>query len=110
MMLTPAYTKQFARDVKLAQKRGKNLEKLKPIVRDLAAGEALDPIHRDHKLVGDYVGRRECHIEADWLLIYKVLGNTIIFERTGRHSDLPDIHLPPLALHHSSLVDGYPEC
>ena len=87
-MYRPAYAKQFARDVKLAQKRGKNLDKFKLIVQTLVAGETLDLIHREHKLVGDYVGRRECHIEADWLLIYKMQGNTIIFERTGRHSDL----------------------
>jgi len=65
-MYTPAYTKQFSKDARLAKRRGKNLEKLKLIVRSLAAGEELDPIHRDHKLVGPFAGRRECHIESDW--------------------------------------------
>ncbi len=87
-MYTPAYTKQFSKDVKLAQRRRKNMEKLKVIVRSLIAGEQLDAIHRDHKLVGDYMGRRECHIESDWLLIYKIQGDTIVFERNGDHSDL----------------------
>jgi mRNA interferase YafQ len=87
-MRTPVYTKQFARDVKLAQRRGKNMEKLKLIARSLVADEQLDPIHRGHKLIGDYAGRRECHIESDWLLIYKMQGNMITFERTGTHSDL----------------------
>jgi len=87
-MYTPAYTRQFAKDVKRAQKRGKNLEKLKLIIRTLIEGERPDPIHRDHRLVGVHVGRRECHIESDWLLIYKLQGRTIIFERTGTHSDL----------------------
>ena len=87
-MYTPAYTKQFSRDVKLARRRGKNLEKLKLIVRSLVAGEELDPIHRDHKLIGEFAGRRECHIESDWLLVYKVEAKTIIFERTGTHADL----------------------
>jgi mRNA interferase YafQ len=87
-MYTPAYTKQFSRDAKLARRRGKNLDKLKLIVRSLVAGEDLDPIHRDHKLLGEFMGRRECHIESDWLLIYKVQAKTIIFERTGRHADL----------------------
>lgn len=87
-MYTPAYTKQFSKDVKLAQRRRKNMEKLKVIVRSLIAGERLDAIHRDHKLVGDYMGRRECHIESDWLLIYKIQGDTIVFERNGDHSDL----------------------
>ena len=87
-MYTPAYTKQFSKDVKLAKRRGKNLEKLKLIVQDLVAGERLDPIHRYHRLAGAFAGRRECHIESDWLLIYKVQADTIIFERTGAHSDL----------------------
>jgi mRNA interferase YafQ len=87
-MYVPVYTKQFSKDVKRMQKRNKNLEKLKIIVRSLIAGEPLDPLHHYHKLVGNYRDRRECHIEADWLLIYKVEENQIIFERTGTHSDL----------------------
>jgi mRNA interferase YafQ len=87
-MYTPAYAKQFSKDVKLAQRRRKNMEKLKVVVRSLIAGEQLDAIHRDYKLVGDYMGRRECHIESDWLLIYKIQGDTIVFERNGNHSDL----------------------
>ena len=87
-MFSPVYTRQFARDVKRAQKRGKNLEKFKIIAKTLLSGEALDEIHRDHKLVGNYSGRKECHIESDWLLIYKTAEDKIIFERMGSHSDL----------------------
>jgi mRNA interferase YafQ len=87
-MYTPAYTRQFERDVKRLRKRGKNLDKLKVVIRSLVAGEALDPIHREHKLVGSYRGRRECHIESDWLLVYKVARGLIIFERTGTHAEL----------------------
>jgi len=87
-MYTPAYTKQFSKDMELARSRGKNPEKLKLIVRTLISGEPLDRIHRDHKLVGAYTGRRECHIESDWLLIYKLQGHMMILERTGTHSDL----------------------
>jgi len=87
-MLTPAYTTQFERDAKRMKKRGKNLEKLKIIIRSLVAGESLDDIHRDHKLIGDWKGRRECHIESDWLLIYLVDSDRVVFERTGAHSDL----------------------
>ena len=87
-MRVPCFTKQFSKDVKRAQRRGKNMEKLKLIARSLAADERLDPIYRDHKLIGDYALRRECHIESDWLLIYKLQGNTITFERSGTHSDL----------------------
>ena len=87
-MHTPAFTKQFERDIKHSIRRGKNLEKFKIIARTLLAGEPLDLLHRDHPLVGSYLGRRECHIESDWLLIYKIEGSRRIFERTGTHSDL----------------------
>ncbi|MCX5886477.1 MAG: type II toxin-antitoxin system YafQ family toxin [Proteobacteria bacterium] len=87
-MRTPVYTRQFERDIKKAEKRGKSLEKLKIIARALIEGRRLDPLHRDHQLVGSYAGRRECHIEADWLLIYKIEKEWIIFERTGSRSDL----------------------
>ncbi|MBN2408406.1 MAG: type II toxin-antitoxin system YafQ family toxin, partial [Candidatus Aminicenantes bacterium] len=86
-MVSPVYTKQFEKDVKRAVRRGKNLEKFKIIARTLLAGETLDDIHRDHRLIGSYVGRRECHIESDWLLIYKMEEKRIIFERMGTHSD-----------------------
>jgi len=88
MMLTPVYTKQFERDTKQIKKRGKNLEKLKIIIRSLVAEEELDSIHRDHKLIGNWKGRRECHIESDWLLIYMTESDKVVFERTGTHSDL----------------------
>jgi len=87
-MLAPAYTKQFERDAKRLKKRGKNLEKLKIIIRSLVAEESLDDIHRDHKLIGNWNGRRESHIESDWLLIYLVESDRVVFERTGTHSDL----------------------
>ena len=87
-MPTPVFTRQFNRDVKRMQKRGKKLEKIKIIIRSLIEEESLDPIHRNHKLIGNWQGRRECHIESDWLLIYKKEEDRIIFERTGTHSDL----------------------
>ena len=87
-MYTPIYTKQFNKDIKRVVRRGKNIEKFKMIVRTLLAGDPIDPIHQDHKLTGNYAGRRDCHIESDWLLIYKSEGEFIFFERTGTHSDL----------------------
>ena len=87
-MLTPSYTRQFERDIKRMKKRGNYLDKLKIIIRPLVAEEPLDPIHRDHKLIGNWKGRWECHIESDWLLIYKTNLDYIIFERTGTHADL----------------------
>jgi mRNA interferase YafQ len=87
-MLAPVYTRQFEKDIKRVKKQGKTLEKIKIIIRTLLEGQPLDAIHRDHKLIGSYQGRRECHIESDWLLIYKTEEGRIIFERTGSHSDL----------------------
>jgi mRNA interferase YafQ len=87
-MYTPVFTRQFENDLKLAKRRGKNIEKFKIIAHTLLAGQRLDPIHRDHRLVGNFAGRRDCHIESDWLLIYKTDESLLIFERMGTHSDL----------------------
>ena len=87
-MFIPVYTKQFEKDTKRVRRRGKNLEKFKIAVRTLLGGQLLDLIHRDHQIKGDYPGRRECHIESDWLLVYKVEASRIVFERMGTHSDL----------------------
>ncbi len=87
-MYTPVYTNQFAKDIKKAQKRGKKLDKFKVIAKTLLSGQSLDEVYRDHKLVGNYIGRKECHIEPDWLLIYKIEETQMVFERMGTHSDL----------------------
>lgn len=87
-MLIPVYTRQFEKDVKRSSRRGKEMEKFKLIGRVLLAGKPLDSLHRDHRLIGNFQGRRECHIESDWLLIYKIEETRIIFERMGSHSDL----------------------
>lgn len=87
-MLKPVRTKQFKKDFKKVQRQGKDLEKLKAIMTKLAVQEQLELKYRDHKLTGDFKDRCECHIEPDWLLIYEVESDTIIFERTGSHSDL----------------------
>lgn len=88
MTYTPLYTRQFEKDIKRIKRRGKDLDKFKILARTLLTGEPPDAIHHDHPLVGDYAGRRECHIESDWLLIYKVEETRIIFERMGTHADL----------------------
>jgi mRNA interferase YafQ len=87
-MYTPVFTKQFEKDLKRCKRRRKNLDKFKILAKTLLSGNPLDPIHKDHKLVGNYVGRRDCHIESDWILIYKIDGDLLVFERTGTHSDL----------------------
>ncbi len=87
-MLQPRYTKQFEKDIKKSKKRGKDLEKLKKALQILIEETKLPKQYKDHPLVGNYKDRRECHLEPDWLLIYKIESPTIIFERTGSHSDL----------------------
>jgi mRNA interferase YafQ len=87
-MYTPVYTRQFQKDAKRAIRRGTELEKFKLLARTLLAGNPLDAIHRDHKLSGNLVGRRDCHIESDWVLIYRIDGDRLVFERMGSHSDL----------------------
>ena len=86
-MPMPAYTKQFQKDVKMIKKRGKDIEKLKYVIIQLVNEKPLDKEYREHKLIGSYKGRRECHIKTDWLPIYKIIEKEIIFERTGSHSD-----------------------
>jgi mRNA interferase YafQ len=89
-MLKPSFTNQFARDLKRMLKRGKDEKKLKHVMQLLIEEKPLEPRHRDHKLIGNYVGSRDCHVEPDWVLIYTLLArdNAIRFERTGSHSDL----------------------
>lgn len=87
-MRGPTRTHRFKRDVERARRRGKDLGKLRRIMERLIMEEPLPDRHRDHPLIGDDVGRRECHVEPDWLLLYKLEDEDIIFERTGTHTDL----------------------
>ncbi|MCA9442773.1 MAG: type II toxin-antitoxin system YafQ family toxin [Candidatus Omnitrophica bacterium] len=87
-MRSLSQTKQFARDVKRMRKRGKDLDKLQSIVLQLANDKPLDPIHRDHPLVGNWRDSRDCHIEPNWILIYTEDSESVRLERTGSHSDL----------------------
>ena len=79
---------QFKRDVKRLRKRGKELDKLKKIIQLLVKAEKLEPKLRDHQLRGLLKDCRECHIEPDWLLIYRIEGSELCLVRTGSHSDL----------------------
>ena len=87
-MRTPYYTRQFSKDLKRMEKRGNSPEEIKKIIEKLINEERLAVKYKDHKLIGNYKGRRECHVKPDWLLIYKIIDTEIIFERTGTHSDL----------------------
>lgn len=89
-MLDIVASNQFKKDLKLAKKRGYRIEKLREVVRKLANGEELEAKYRDHVMIGDYIGFRECHIEPDWLLVYRIQENVLelYLSRTGTHSDL----------------------
>ncbi len=81
-------TSQFKKDVKRMGKRGRRFEEFKEVIQQLALGESLDAKYRDHALIGQYTGSRECHIEPDWLLIYERSEIELVLVRTGTHSDL----------------------
>ena len=87
-MKVPRYTGQFKKDVKLAQKRGRNIEKLKALIVTLAEAGTLEAKYRDHPLKGALSEYRECHVEPDWLIIYRSEASEITLIRTGTHSDL----------------------
>jgi mRNA interferase YafQ len=74
--------------VKLAGKRGKDMSKLRELILLLAEGEPLPARYRDHALGGAWNHFRDCHIEPDWLLIYKIDGDCLYPVRTGTHADL----------------------
>ena len=80
--------KQFEKDLVKAKKRGKDMTKLEAIVTQLINSNPLPAKNREHKLQGDFKNYWECHIEPDWLLIYKKTTTEIVFIRTGTHSDL----------------------
>lgn len=89
-MFTAAYTRQFERDLKRLRRSGHDLSELKTVMVSILTGECLAPKFKDHKLICNWQGRRECHIRPDWLPIYKIDPDKklIIFERTGTHADL----------------------
>ena len=84
------FTNQFKRDLKLAKKQSKNLDKLFDVIDILANGGKLDEKYQDHELTGKYKGSRECHIEPDWLLIYEIRDDVLVLMlyRLGSHSEL----------------------
>jgi mRNA interferase YafQ len=87
-MLRIRTTTKFDRDLKRSLRRGKDAETIKTIMQRLAQGEKLEPKYFDHKLKGEFGAHRECHLQPDWLLVYRITDDEIIFERTGSHSDL----------------------
>ena len=91
-MLEAVFTAKFKKELKKAQKRGLNMKKLNKVIDLLVDGKKLPRRYHDHALTNsrDYHNVRECHIEPDWLLIYRIEGDTLTLYlmRTGTHSDL----------------------
>lgn len=92
-MLEIEYTKRMKQDVKRAIKRGKDISKLEFVLDMLAQKIALPIQYKDHKLTGNKSKFRECHIEPDWLLMYRIVEDKLILSAiaTGTHSDLFDM-------------------
>lgn len=84
------WTSQFKKDYKKAMKRHLNIDLLDEIIRRLSSGESLPERNKDHALAGNWNGYRECHVQPDWLLIYKIEHDILVLtlSRTGSHSDL----------------------
>ena len=84
------FTNQFKKDIKLAKKQNKDLNKLFDVVNILAEGGILEAKYRDHDLSGEYKGTRECHVEPDWLLVYEIQNDILVLMlyRLGTHSEL----------------------
>lgn len=82
------FTKLFQKDYRRMKKSGKDVGELTPVFHLIAAGERLPDRYRDHQLVGNLSEYRECHITPDWLLVYRIAPDYVMFERTGTHSQL----------------------
>jgi mRNA interferase YafQ len=87
-MLKLRTTARFEKDYRKARKSGRDISRLKRVMTWIANKQQLPPELRDHKLVGACQGRRECYLAWDWLFIYKLEEDAVIFERTGSHSEL----------------------
>ncbi len=87
-MLDVRYSAKFKKDFKACVKRGYNMPLLQQVIDTLRIPAPLPPKNKDHNLIGNYSGCRECHITPDWLLIYKQSGNELQLDRTGSHADL----------------------
>jgi mRNA interferase YafQ len=82
------YTTQFKKDYKRVKRQNKSLDKLKAVIEKLVAGEKLGPRYKDHPLSGNWSGHRDCHMEPDWILIYRIHEDNLYLERTGSHVEL----------------------
>ena len=89
-MRNPVRSSQFKKDLKKARRQGKDLNELQAVILALAEGRPLEERLRDHELTGNWRGYRECHVNPDWLLVYKVAGNELKLARIGSHAEIFD--------------------
>ena len=82
------FANKCKKELRLAQKRGRDLDKFHEVMDLLVREVELPTKYKDHKLQGSFEGCRDCHLEPDWILIYRILKGEVVFERTGTHSDL----------------------
>jgi len=87
-MRVPVRSTQFKKDVRKAEKRGKQMGKLRGLLTLLIKGKPLPRTYLDHQLKGSWKDHREAHIEPDWVLVYRVEGNELHLARTGTHADI----------------------
>ncbi|WP_412058231.1 type II toxin-antitoxin system YafQ family toxin [Bartonella sp. DGB2] len=87
-MLALRLSKTFKQDVRKAEKRGKDMAKLRVLLDLLVNEMPLPKVYQDHPLRGTWAGFRDAHIEPDWIIIYRVKGSELQLARTGTHSDL----------------------
>jgi mRNA interferase YafQ len=90
-MLEPTFTGLFRKDLKLMEKRGKDLSAIEAVTTLIINEQPLPERYRNHLLHGKKYERKwECHVEPDWLLVYEVepAAKKVVFHRTGTHSDL----------------------
>jgi mRNA interferase YafQ len=82
------YTTQFKKDYKRVKKQNIDLDKLRAVIEKMVVGQPLESKYKDHQLFGNWKGHRDCHIEPDWILIYRISIDDLYLERTGSHSEL----------------------
>ena len=88
MALELRMTTAFERDVRRVNRQGKDLNKLEIIVNLLQAQEPLPARCRPHPLRGNWAGYWDCHVEPDWILLYRVTDEALVLVRTGSHAAL----------------------
>ena len=88
MPLKIRQTTRFRRDIRRLTRQGYDLAKLETVIRVLVAQEPLAEKYRDHALIGNWGGYRDCHIQPDWLLIYRIIDDELQLARTGSHAEL----------------------